>query len=362
MTALLQLQQQVIAGDDAARLVLADAYEESGLPDLAADQRDRLTLLEQIRNDKLPALKRRKRVEKMTEKETAQMAGWAQQWIAHGLSTERADRPLFEAAVKAIYRYMQMPDPRIVWTTSPIVVAFAGPIANHLLGRPGGAVRDAVRGAVGDAVGDAVRGAVGDAVRGAVGDAVGGAVDDAVDDAVRGAVGGAVRGAVGGAVGDAFGDAVRGAVGGAVDDAVGGAVDDAVDDAVRGAVGDAVGGAVGDAFGDAVRGAVRGAVGDRRTPAAQAVRNNWYRYIGGQFWPGWYWGSAYVTYMLDVLRLDIGRDLELKARAYAATIKSACWWWPHKQFVIVSERPSKIEKKPSGSLRLAQWQDWSVQP
>jgi hypothetical protein len=61
--------------------------------------------------------------------------------------------------------------------------------------------------------------------------------------------------------------------------------------------------------------------------------------------------------MLDELRLDIGRDFELRARAYAATHESACWWWPHRDYVIVSERPSVLEKHANGKLKLAQW-DW----
>lgn len=77
--------------------------------------------------------------------------------------------------------------------------------------------------------------------------------------------------------------------------------------------------------------------------------------MGGQFWVGGYWwGSpAYVSFILDVMGLDIGRDLELKARAYAATASAACWWWPHNDFVIVSERPTHIDV---GGAELARWE------
>jgi hypothetical protein len=78
-----------------------------------------------------------------------------------------------------------------------------------------------------------------------------------------------------------------------------------------------------------------------------------------------------VSFALDVLRLDIGRDQELKARAYAAALSSACWWWPHRDFVIVSERPTLIDKHSNGKLREARWEwvddddkrcTWSVKP
>ena len=116
------------------------------------------------------------------------------------------------------------------------------------------------------------------------------------------------------------------------------------DNAVRGAVGGAVGGAVDGAVG----GAVHGAVGDL-----------WWRYLGGQFWVGgWYWtGSPSVTtYFLDALRLRLSDDIELRARAYAATARSACWWWPHRDVVFVSERPRVLRTDPL----YVEWEGFSV--
>jgi hypothetical protein len=148
-------------------------------------------------------------------------------------------------------------------------------------------------------------------------------------------VGGAVRDAVDGAVDGAVGDAVGGAVRGAVRDAVDGAVDGAVRDAVDGAVD----GAVGDAVRDAVGGAVR--------DAGRAIGASWYRIIGGQFWAGyWYWGSpAAVSFFQEVCGLELPGDMGARARAYQATTESACWWWPHRRFVMVSERPLEIHRE-----------------
>lgn len=68
----------------------------------------------------------------MTDAEMAKMPEWAAKWIAIGLSTERADRPLFEAAPHACYRLSGHAPPKaIVWAPCPIVVAYAGPIAQH---------------------------------------------------------------------------------------------------------------------------------------------------------------------------------------------------------------------------------------
>jgi len=252
-------------------------------------------------------MKTRNRIEKLSAKEKAAMPAWAAKWIEIGLRTGPADRTKFEAAARECYRYAGVEWPGVVvWVPSPLALAFAAPaaaFATELIQKRKS--RDAVDGAVG------------------------GAVDGAVDGAVGGAVDGAVRGAVR--------DAVDGAVGGAVDGAVGGAVGGAVDGAVRGAVG----GAVRDAVRDAVH---------------QAISRSWNSYIGGQFWVGGWccWGPAYTSFFRDVCGLGLAGDLWDRARAYEATAESACWWWPHRRFVMVSERPLEIHRelvdpaRPSG--------------
>ena len=144
-------------------------------------------------------------------------------------------------------------------------------------------------------------------------------------------------------------NAVDGAVGDAVLDAVGGAVGDAVGDAVRGAVGDAVGGAVGRAVDGAVDGAVRGAVWE-------VIRRAYGHYLGGQFWVSrWYWGGAFTSFFREICKLDLVGDLWDRGRAYEATMKSACWWYPHKHFVMVCQRPTTIQLELVDPQRQRGW-------
>ncbi len=328
------------------------------------------------------------RIDALTAEQTARMPEWRDKWIAIGLSTERADRARFEAAIPTCYAAAQLSPPkRVVWVTSPIVMALAAPIAAHILGK-GDAVDDAVDDAVYDAVYDAVSGAVDvavdvavhravrvavyDAVHRAVRVSVYDAVHDAVDVAVNGAVDVAVRGAVDVAVSVAVDDAVHGAaydaVHGAVYDAVRGAVYDAVNGAVNDAVNGAVDDAVDDAVYDAVSGAVDDAVYDAVSGAVDEIRKNWFNFIGGQFWvSGWYWGSpAYVSFFREVCGLELSDDMAARAQAYEATAASACWWWPHTDFVMAVERPTHVDRDAQGRLhsetRLAiAWPDgWGV--
>lgn len=96
------------------------------------------------------------------------MASWADDWIARGLCCDPADWEAWERGARACYAHAGIPWPGVVVrVSSPIVLAFAAPIAAHLLDC---AVVGAVDVAVGDAVDVAVRDAVGVAVRVAVGD------------------------------------------------------------------------------------------------------------------------------------------------------------------------------------------------
>lgn len=195
------------------------------------------------------------RVDRLTPEQEAAMSGWADRWIAVGLSTERADFERFEIAARACYRYAGLPEPKVVVRVpSPLVAVLAGPIAGAMLG--------------GDAVHAAVNGAV--------------LVD--VYDAVHGAVHGAVRGAV------------------------------------------------------------------NVLPASTyraAIRDEWASYLGGQFWVGGWWGApAYVSFLVDVCGLELPGDLGDRARAYAETASSASWWWPHRDFIMVADRPLAIHIEP----------------
>jgi len=81
----------------------------------------------------------------------------------------------------------------------------------------------------------------------------------------------------------------------------------------------------------AVRDAVRGAVGGA-----------WYKYLGGQFWISW---QAYTSFFRDVCGLELLGDLWRRERDYADAQSSACWWWPHRDFIMVSERPLEIHRE-----------------
>jgi hypothetical protein len=94
---------------------------------------------------------------------------------------------------------------------------------------------------------------------------------------------------------------------------------------------------------------------------------SWYYILGGQFWVGyWYGGPAYVSFFTDVCGLELPRAMKRAAQAYRDTAESACWWWPHRDFVMACERPTKIERDERGRLHCEtgmaiQWSDgWGL--
>lgn len=87
-----------------------------------------------------------------------------------------------------------------------------------------------------------------------------------------------------------------------------------------------------------------------------AVRRLHHRYLGGQWWLGW---QAHTSYFRDVCFLRLPGDLWSRDRAYARAQSYTGWWWPHRNFVLVCDRPEvmAVEKVPQSgwaSYRLHQ--------
>src|SRR5487761_143721 len=136
-----------------------------------------------------------KRITKLTTDQLAMLPAICDQWLAHGLSTELADRSAAEAGIRAAYRAAKLDPPRfIIWLGSPMSGAIGQAWAPAIISR----YLDAqVYAQVDDQVYAQVRAPVDaqvdDQVRDQVGDQVGDQVYDQVDDQVGDQVGAQVR-------------------------------------------------------------------------------------------------------------------------------------------------------------------------
>src|SRR3990167_2777402 len=119
----------------------------------------------------------KKRIDCLTTEQKSQMESWVRDWIAIGLSTDRANWAHFAKAARDCYRFAKLnPDVPIIQVPSPMVGAFAATIAASIIQRSNQRQSSAV--------GSGVRSAVDAEVDSAVGSAVGSAVRSAVDSAV----------------------------------------------------------------------------------------------------------------------------------------------------------------------------------
>lgn len=239
-----------------------------------------------------------KQITELTEEQKAQLPGWADKWIAVGLDTTPANRPLFAEGAIECYGFAGLEPPKeIVWCSSPIVAVVAGPIAATLLdalpkasGKTSGQMQDGdVRAAISSHIVSAIQKNIekypGENLAGRVVEAVMQAIDQPLADAIT----------------------LAGA--------------NAIIDALTKKV--------------------------KKADINKAVKSMWHLYIGGQFWVGgsWFWGAAWTSFYREVCDLELDGDLWDRAIAYEKTIKSACWWWPHSEFIMVSERPLAIHRE-----------------
>lgn len=74
-----------------------------------------------------------------------------------------------------------------------------------------------------------------------------------------------------------------------------------------------------------------------KAAAGAPVRSEWSRYIGGQWWAGY---AAWRDYYYE-----IGLKIDKWHRHFAyLDANEAGWWWPHAEFVVVSERPVQLHR------------------
>ena len=111
------------------------------------------------------------KIDRLTPDQQARFSDFVREWTAVGLSTEPADRPRAEAAIKWMYREAELAEPRIVWCGSPLSNALT---------------RDSVWDSVWDSVRASVRASVWASVGDSVGASVWASVGDSVGDSVHG--------------------------------------------------------------------------------------------------------------------------------------------------------------------------------
>src|SRR3990170_2376872 len=204
-------------------------------------------------------MKLRKTITKLTDNEKSLMKPFADKWIQDTLAPQGANRERVEKGIVDCYRFAGLEPPKhIVWVKSPTQLVVVGPTIALLieLSKKISTNNDIknISKTIGKAVFNAVRNTV----------------DNTVDNAVRNAVG------------------------------------NAVDNAVGNAVGNAVDNAVGNAVGDAVRRAI-----------LNIISRSWNNVLGGKSWSGWWWrGTACISFIRDVLGLELSQEIRLKSQAW----------------------------------------------
>ncbi|SEH03971.1 hypothetical protein SAMN05444920_15016 [Nonomuraea solani] len=234
------------------------------------------------------------------------------------------EREAWESAARACYQEIGVPFPeRVVWVSSPLVGAFAAPIAACLgTGHRNHRVLDSVYRAVDATAGEAI----GNAVRAAVQ----AAVDGAVNDPVHGAAATALHAEIAGAMSRALTSVVRDAP--ARDEnrilstsplaTLAGASDEAVRAAVDAAVG-----------------------GPRQDTIRGEVRRLWRAHLGFQRSGTW---LNLVGQFLQATASPTNEETGEKPgekplwQALAEQAPAGWWWWPFRDFVLLCPRPSEI--------------------
>ncbi|MER6004832.1 DUF6745 domain-containing protein [Nonomuraea angiospora] len=247
------------------------------------------------------------------------------------------ERRAWESAARACYREIGVPFPeRVVWVSSPLVGAFAAPIAACLsTGHRNNRVLESVYRAVDDTAGESV----GHAVRAAVRVAAEGAASDPVHGAAATALHAEIAATMAAALASAVRDVPAREEGRNVPAGVLNLVADASNAAVRAAVDAAVG-------------------GSRQDTIRGEVRRLWRAHLA--FQRSGTWLPLVDRFRQDAVPpRDLGQDTVAPLdedgpwqgaaeQDPARSAPSGWWWWPFLDFVMLCPRPAELHLEQVG--------------
>lgn len=274
-----------------------------------------------------------KAITALTQEQKDAIPEHAEKWIKFGTATGEPDWDMFEKGARKCYEFAGIPWPgRIVRVPNPVVGAFAYPIAVRLS-------RDYDSGRTRNEICRATR----DAVRLQVADHTANRTIDQLNYDLNAHLNG-IASAVYHTV---YNQKNAVAEGPTLDNAR-----NKIEHDVKMQITDAVRKVVelrGVDEADEVYRAVNNQIVGISVPAIHSVErliyettahhaSSWYQYCEGQ------WAAAYIGWLAffrDVCELELPGDLWERHEAYTQA-NCAGWWWPHTQFVMVSDRPRKM--------------------
>jgi hypothetical protein len=323
------------------------------------------------------------KVDCLTAEQAAQLPAHAHRWARIGLRTAAADRPAFEAAARRCYEHAGVPwHGHVVWVDSPLVLLIAAPAAAYLwemgLGERtretlAGCVRRAFKRGVAEGICEALRNSLVPACAPDGGGTSRSPIARLLRRAVRriGSAAPRSRQAAGDRNGLSIGPAIldsffasyvrtRQAIGQKAWVAAMDAYTRAQQDSAS--IRNTLVAATLSAWDELQDEAGSRLVSDikRRClrPTATRVPGgplDTGRFLSGQLELQLRAWTAYATsYFRDVCALELPGNMSHRALAYEQTLQSACCWYPHRDFVMVCDRPREIHLEPVSPAGLRQ--------
>ena len=278
-----------------------------------------------------------KKITALTAEQIAKFPAYVEKWTNIGLSTEPADRPRAEAAIRLMYERANMEPPsKIVWCASPLSMALT---RYCLLQLP--QMKDSVGASVRASIRDSVGASVGASIRDSIGDSVWASVRASIRDSVRASVRASIRDSIGDSVWANVGDSIGASVWANVGDSIGASVWANVGDSI----GDSVWASVRASIRDSVRASVRDNVGAR---VGARVRASVWDSVGasvyGQHDANW---LGFYDYFAEELGLT---EQTQRLDGLWEFARSAGWALPFRDICFISERHTTLLRDEQGRL------------
>jgi hypothetical protein len=246
----------------------------------------------------------KEKIERLTVGQEIRLAEFRDEWLKVGLSTLPADRPRAEAAISEMYAILEKPRPRFVWCDSPLtaqVIMYLWPT-----------------------IGDSLERALGSSPRASLWEILGDSLEVSLEESLGNSLGESLRDSLRDSLGRSLGESLWGSLGEGLGNSLSESLWEILGDSLRESLGDSLG----DVLQDRLR--------DSTIP-----------YVPTSMWGQMdaYW-VAFYKFCAEV-GVTYQPEAERRLELWAEISRSAGWWWPFENAVVISERPSDIHMEPS---------------
>ncbi|MGO9123212.1 MAG: DUF6745 domain-containing protein [Desulfomonilaceae bacterium] len=252
------------------------------------------------------------KIKPLTPDQEQKLSSFLEEWYQWGICTDRADRPKAETAISKMFRRIKKEPPKtFAWCKSPATALMALQVLKHSIREDD--LKAPLWGRFCWSLGEGLPYSFWESLRGRHRDPLWGGLWEGLPDSFWESFRGRHRDPLWGSLWEGLRDSIR----------------ESLRDSIRDSIRDLIWGRFQDAFWDGLLDSLPIRL---RDGFEKSLREQWY----GQHDSYW---ISFDLFCRDIMGVKYESQESEELDLWRDIAQSACWWWPYKNFCVISERP-----------------------